>query len=369
MFHIDILDNHFYCKEYANQDIIILFERPHNAKESECDSYVQNIYDIIHNNDDDLFASDIIEKNNWPDNVRNTISRTLYIQYIQNDPKTIFGSDVYAHSNGIYIGEKLIAKVVEKKKKRNIYIILLLLLFCALVSYFIYVKIEKDRVSTNLDSYNSNISDINYLDNYLKESTSSNQSYAKFINKSQKEKIAYFIDSIRNVAEHSYDNCREKGIFSAIQIDKEKVIASINQIIDDAQNKEKAQNNNHNKISLSTEFVESISNKDNNISETSHNQNSQQNAGKQNEPNKNKEIATTNRSQPANTTKEIDTNKKEKFKSLVESADTDFVNYYLSEGKDQAAAIRAYNKYSEALKIQFDPNISEKQRKLKKNIP
>lgn len=424
---VEIDSKQFYGKELNEQNIVILFKRPLNDIDTVCESYCQDILNVIKQNSDNLFASDIIRHCQWNSDDRKIIERTLYVR-VANKEDPITSDGILCERCGIYdvilFENKEVARIIAKKKTFPFfqYFLIFIFILCTWgVIKWCNGRFEENRDSANQNAYLSDIRAIDSLSYLFDESISSNNSYSPYIHEPFKIFIASQIDSLRNVANLSISRVKESGDYSPVVLDKESFKRNIQKLVENAKGAELASLE-RNRVDTNKKayekdvktimsLEEDLSNAISQVMYSNYVSDSQVKAVKlildslknssdvayrevensgyytniaidsdnlKRRINKIVEFAQEeykrkNRARPIhpsnnNLTSRQKRNSNEiaRYNMLVESANRDYTKFYMNG--DKAAARRAYNNYGEALQIKYDTNVNIRRNKLGRDL-
>ena len=230
-----------FCKADKRKGFLILFKKPIGATESDCESYYNDICDIL-NRQGAMFASDLVKSTDWEDDAKTTIGNTLYIRPFDEKIQPINGSDIINTFSGSFEeislkgSQKIVAKIKINRKKSIWYYLFWVIALLAIIGGAILImdKIENNRVAENQLAYNEDISKINILKESLEDACSPNNLYSKNISVENRNKITRSLSLLQDAADNNLQAVKDKGEYKHVDIDKTGIESLINGIIENA---------------------------------------------------------------------------------------------------------------------------------------
>lgn len=206
-------------------------------------------------------------------------------------------------------------------------------------------KEDSERNLSNRKIFGENLKDVDELLKYIDEKKLKSESYKSFIDQKTLYKIEKTISQIRNDINCRFDEVKENGIYTSINI-KEKVYKdSIDGIFDEAFNK----------------FVATKKQ----ISKKSNIPKGPKNSNWQKQKRRTKVTAPSPQKRKASSERNLT---RQSYMDLVRQADQDYKSFFYSNKNDKGAAQRAIMKYQKAQSMTFDSKIDVRIKKLQKEI-
>ena len=426
---VEIDDKHYFGKVLPEQDLVILFKRPNCANDKECESFFNDLLDIIKDGGDNLFSSDIVSRTQWNNDVIEIIGEFLYVNsrecvIVSEGINCVCGRN-YDELND---GNRRVA-LIQTAQPQNYYwkyaSVATIILCLFLIVRCITNHLEENRFNANQELYSNDLSSIDSLRDEFQKATSDSHSYAPYISGSDKIILANKLDSLREAANSNIEKVRDSGYYSPVMGNVQTYKTAINQLVDEAKKTEQVALENarieRNKKSYEKDvqtiqsLKDALSNVTNNQSYSNYVSESQvriikavldslnntaeasyrtvEHSGAYNKlsidsvgiwgqiqaiaesaqeeyerKNKPRTIVTpvTPTRKRVTTKQSTNNNNIARYNNLVNSANEDYTIYYRSG--DKAAARRAYNNYCEALRIQNNSNIAKRCNILKREL-
>lgn len=426
---VEIDDKHYFGKVLPEQDLVILFKRPNCANDKECESFFNDLLDVIKVGGDDLFSSDIVNHTKWNNSEIETIGKFLYVH---SGESVIVSEDLNCVCSRNYDelneGNQRIALIQTAQPNNNYWkyaSVAVFILCLTLIVRCISNHLEENRVNANQELYSNDLSSIESLRDEFQKATSESHSYAPYISESDKMFIVNQLDSLRKVANANIEKVRESGDYLSVIGGVKTCKTNIYQIVEDAQGAEQVAlekariernrkayekdvqtiqslkdalsnvTNNQtysNYVSESrVQIIKAVLDSLNNTAEASFStvehsgayyklsidsvgiggqiqaiaESAQEEYERKNKPRTIVTPVTPTRKR-VTTKQSTNNNNIARYNNLVDSANEDYTRYYRSG--DKAAARRAYNNYCEALRIQNNSNIAKRCNILKREL-
>lgn len=242
---LHIIDNSYYG-DIFNKNLVVLFRKP-------CDDDRENkriccdIVELLEHVNEEFSVDDIINQVHWSDRVKETVGKSLYLQkdgYRLSSEnidvvrsRNVIGSKNY---DELYDNGEQIAKVITGHSFKHLFSLLGISLVI-LTTMLLGVKgcaesrREKNRLNSNREAYEYDTCRIFMLDTMFQSVTSTDKPYFRFLSDTIKEDLVYRIDSLRRVANDSYDQTKDWGRYVSVQIDESGIKESIDLMVKDAQ--------------------------------------------------------------------------------------------------------------------------------------
>lgn len=243
---VSIDSERFFGKELSEQNLVILFKRPIDADDNECESYCQELVKIVLSHGDNLSASDVIEYCDFNRDILEVIGSTLFIQSGTLDPITAV--DILRRNNGSFYEllyeDQIIAKIQVKQKspflKKYFFLSFFFLLFILFVVGWCVNRIEENRLLSNQEAHALDSLAIDSLAILFDESISSEHSYFSYIQEQPRNTIAHIIESLRKEVEYNFQSVKEQGDYSPVRIDRQAIKSDIEELVEKAKELESA---------------------------------------------------------------------------------------------------------------------------------
>ena len=209
-----------------------------NLPNSQYEMMCNKIVKVVKKEGQHLFVSDIVEKMGFPNEVSSILKESLYIYVVGYPP--IVASEIETDGYKLLYKGEIVAEIeCDHSNSVKKYFCGLLLLMIISVSYYFISDYYRSR-----DNFTKYLQDCNVLDslsNYLTNLTdSSSFSYVEYITPDNLSSVENCIDSLRQYADSCFNATKEKGRYVSLSFDKLLVINSIEKIITEAKELEKA---------------------------------------------------------------------------------------------------------------------------------
>ena len=410
-----------YCKTNKEYGFVLLFKKPLGANDSDCESYYKDICEIISQKGVTFFASDLGRFMDWEDGIKEVISETLYILPFNENLSPTIGPGIIQTQSRSFVEislrgpDRIIAKINVKRRNTVLrrYMLLALMSLILIVGVLLLMKIlDNNRMTNNKIAYNEDITMIKELKVKWNEVCNPHNSFSKYIPDKYRNVINQSLNSLQETADNGFKAVSSKGKYERIDDDISDIERLINDHIEEAKlnySKEEERGRINSNDSLYRHDIEMIQFWRNRLSHVvslyhSRGQNvrikyiqqflDSMNAVANDHFNRVKESGgyvqvqldstkmesqiqrlipkTTSNSKPHN---KYNTNKTsgntphsyDRFNQLVSAADANFQTYYRNK-KDKAAARKAIQGYSEALRIKYNANVSKRLRMLQNDL-
>ena len=211
-------EKNVFCKADEKHGLIILFQRPSNASDSQCNVYFQDICNLLASQGA-IFASDLVKYTDWNKNVKEVISASLYVCSFDNRFEPILGSAVSESFNTIYHLEDAVAKIILKNNPILRYLLFAVIMFAIVGGIVLLMNInENNRIAKNQESYKNDITQIADLKKTLNETTKPGSPYTENIPKESLIRITKCLDSLSIAANNNFQAVKNDGKYNCVDI-------------------------------------------------------------------------------------------------------------------------------------------------------
>lgn len=235
---ISYIDINFYSKKYEDKGVIVLFQKPKDVTEKECESVSSEILKLFLKHGINISSSDLAGKITNSKLVE-SIKKTLYVRidkedyYISQNLHPTYGQKYIELANN----NKIIAKI-SFGRKQNILTYICLFAIVLVCVFFAKIFFENMCIMNNNTLHLQDKKLIDSLRVLYDNAIDSSNSYAKYIPSHKSMRIFDTLDSLSNTITSAYNNSLEEGDYATIAINSDSIANAISSMIDDAKSEE-----------------------------------------------------------------------------------------------------------------------------------